>query len=159
MNHRRSPLVLFALAPLAVLPGCVFDDVRSINEQLLLSNEAISKLQTQLVLLDQIDTKLKSIDKSLQSVDAKLTTLDASIGEVNTNLGSLRGTINNIDSAIPFLKLSGDEDDEAGETEGEPDGESEGAPSTDGRSPANIAADAALDAVGEDDQGEATDTP
>ena len=147
------PLLSTVVLAAAVLPGCVFDDVREINEQLAATNAELVKVKSQLALLDDVQAKLSTIDTSLASVDTKLDTLDASITGVNANLASLRGTINNIDSAIPFLSISGDKDDDAAT-----EGDDAGAPSTpDGRTPAEVAADAATKAA---EQGEpAPDEP
>jgi len=67
-------------------------------------------------------------------MDTRLETLRSDLDEVSEHLASLRKTINNIDSTIPFLKISGDEEDETGEPEdlGEPAGPGDGEPGGDG---------------------------
>lgn len=115
-------------------------------------NEQLSELHTRLEVLDPILASLERIDASLVSVETELDranaglgeidqslasmqermdSLDASLKKLDEHLASLRQTINNIDSTIPFLKLSGDDEEDTGEEMDEPSPASESEPPTD----------------------------
>jgi len=122
---------LLSVTLAAMLPGCIVQDI---HDQIALSNEklqqidesfekveranaALAKLDVQLERLKTLDT----IDTNLDLMNAQIGTLQADLSAVSEHLASLRQTINNIDSTIPFLKFSGDE--EAGVSEDEAGGE------------------------------------
>ena len=133
----RTHRIVFAcltLAPLSLtLPGCVVRDIRDGIEQanvnLTTINDSFAKVEKANELLDRVDqdldkleaiqARLNSIDTNLTTMDERLATLQVSLDKVEVSLASLRKTINNIDSTIPFLKISGDSDDEKEELEGE----------------------------------------
>lgn len=133
-SSRRIVTGICLLAALAGLPGCVvndihtemmitnqrladlevrLDEVRKVNEQL----EAIN--EDRLSMLASIDRSLISIDESLVKIEGQLNPIGESLSSVDEHLASLRRTINNIDSTIPFLKISGDGKEEQPST-GEP---------------------------------------
>lgn len=107
MSVRRAPLIVF-LAGAALMPGCV---VEEINDQIVLSNDNLTGIELQLA----------QINESLIKINGQLGSVEQEVGKTNENLESLRRTINNIDQTIPFLKFSGDdeEDQEALEEEHE----------------------------------------
>lgn len=118
----RFVLPFFLFVWLA-LPGCIVQDIHdqieSSNERLAMINRTIEQIERTNTLLttiekslSSIDTRLESIDKNLGSVDTRLSTLQVILDAVTEHLASLRRTINNIDSTIPFLKLSGDDPEE-----------------------------------------------
>lgn len=143
MNRMLTALFIGAAA---ALPGCVVQDI---HDQIALSNdklqqiddsfakveranEVLNKLDAQLNQLAQlesingnltaIDAKLGTIDGNLESMDARIASLEKELAAVSEHLASLRKTINNIDSTIPFLKISGDDEEtkDALETETPP---------------------------------------
>lgn len=128
--RKLSPIVLVLTAPLT-MPGCIIWDA---YEQVELANKQLGDINTNLNAIEDnlatVDAKLATIDTNLGSVDGRLDTLQVTLDDVSESLESLRKTINNIDSTIPFLSLSGDDEetkeeleagDEADSTEGESD--------------------------------------
>lgn len=132
-------LPLFALG--LPLGGCIFHDVKDIRDSLAVTNERLERTEVLLedvrevnpklddlqTLLDEMQVRLeimKSIDGSLGSMDSTLMSVDKSLKALDLHLASLRRTLENIDSTIPFLKLSdpGPEEDaiEADDAAGEP---------------------------------------
>lgn len=95
---RAIPPLLFTLCLLA-LPGCIVQDI---HDQIALSNENLA----------QIKVQMSDIERRLEGVNERVDALQHRLDETNTHLESLRRTINNIDSTIPFLKLSGDDEEE-----------------------------------------------
>ena len=157
---RAIPAVMVRLGVpvlLLAMPGCIVQDI---HDQMALSNEKLEAINTsfakveeanalltrldgQLASLKSIEENLGSIDErlggvnvELASMDERLATLQASLSQVDAHLASLRRTINNIDSTIPFLKISGDGEEEAESLEGaarpEPEGEVQPDPAGDG---------------------------
>ena len=125
--------VCFALAPLG-LSGCVVDDIHTemqltnqrldtVQGQLEVVSDVNKELQTindeRLTRLASIERSLASIDESLKKIDTQLSPIGERLASVDQHLASLRKTINNIDSTIPFLSVSGDDDDEAEALEAE----------------------------------------
>lgn len=120
---QRLTLSAFAFTPLLTLTGCIVQDI---YDQIELSNQQLGSISETLTKIERTNTLLASIEFELDSIDGKLATIDQNLGSVNTrmadlqvvldavseHLASLRKTINNIDSTIPFLKLSGDNDEE-----------------------------------------------
>ena len=87
----------------------VNDSVNQSNERVAEADEKLASLDEQLVAIAETNERLKSVDERLavhESIDKSLKALDH-------HLASLRETIDNIDSTIPFLKFSSD--DEEGE--------------------------------------------
>ncbi|MEA5615403.1 hypothetical protein [Nodularia spumigena] len=129
------PLALVFLLACLAMPGCIVEEIRdeigTSNERLEAINRTIEQIERTNTLLTNveksltsIDTRLESIDQNLGSVDTRLTALQVILDAVSEHLASLRKTINNIDSTIPFLKFSGDDEEdkealEAGQTEPE----------------------------------------
>ena len=120
---RRIAPIGLVLAATMSMPGCIiwdaYDQVELANQQLAAINETLTKIETTNTLLEHIegnlnsiDAKLATIDENLDSVDGSLAEIRPMLGTINQHLASLRKTINNIDSTIPFLKLSGDDDEE-----------------------------------------------
>jgi len=118
---RRLPAALFALALGLPLGGCVVDEI---NEGIATSNENVQRTNQDLEVVTQrmaeIDQKLAGINTELDEINSQLAILvsiDASLKKLDVHLASLRKTINNIDSTIPFLKLSGDDEEDKDELE------------------------------------------
>lgn len=128
---RRLAPISLVLAAALTMPGCIIWDA---YDQLELANQQLGDINTNLEEIDAnlvtIDAKLATIDAKLATIDANLDTVDASLSkiqpmlvQIDGHLASLRKTINNIDSTIPFLKLSGDDDDEKDALETGEDGQ------------------------------------
>ncbi|MFN0011450.1 MAG: hypothetical protein ACKVS8_07380 [Phycisphaerales bacterium] len=138
--------ILALLAPLAVLPGCVLDDI---HDELATTNQAIGRVEDRLGVTDAniqaVQEKMIAVDganqrlddtiarlQMLQSIHTTLESIDASLRKLDDHLASVRKTINTIDSSIPFMKLSGDSDaDKAELKEG-------GAPATPATEPGGV---------------------
>lgn len=119
---KHPVLVLFVLC-LPVLSGCIVQDI---HDQIAMSNQQLTGINDQLASIDEnltsIDAKLAAIDGNLATVDGRMASLQGVLDAITEHLASLRRTINNIDSTIPFLRLSGDDDEakEGLEAEGDP---------------------------------------
>ena len=134
-------LACLILSMVAFMPGCIVQDIHdqiALSNQKLTqidesfakverANELLEKLETQLDStlgpidenMSKIRERLASIDAKLEAMDGNMTTMDERIEAVkgdlqavSAHLASLRKTINNIDSTIPFLKFSGDDEAE-----------------------------------------------
>lgn len=110
-NTIPKPTIFLALAGvLATLPGCVVWDI---NDGIVASNGNLGRIEDELQTisedLDQTNENLTTMEARLDSMDAQLKSLQDQLTATNKHLESLRKTINNIDSTIPFLKLSGDD--------------------------------------------------
>lgn len=127
LTKRLAPIALLTSFTLAS-QGCIIWDA---YDQVELANQQLGEINSNLVDIDnnlgKIDAKLASIDENLDSVDNRLGELQVTLDAVSVSLESLRKTINNIDSTIPFLSLSGDDEEtkqeleEGGEDESETD--------------------------------------
>ncbi len=110
---RRLASIGLVLAATLSIPGCIIWDA---YDQLELANQQLGEINANLAEIDgnleQIDTKLATIDANLDTVDASLAEIKPMLATIDEHLASLRKTINNIDSTIPFLGLSGDDDEE-----------------------------------------------
>lgn len=95
-----------------LLPGCIVQDI---NDQIVLSNENLTGIGDR---LGAIDSSLTQVGGTLSSMDEQLSALQTQLDATNAHLASLRKTINNIDSTIPFLKLSGDDEEAQAELQG-----------------------------------------
>ncbi|MDX9910785.1 MAG: hypothetical protein RBS39_03030 [Phycisphaerales bacterium] len=147
----RALLTIACVACAAVLPGCIIqdirDDLRGANERL----DRVDTLMTQAnARLDKVDTRLEQVEvtnaslESLQRQLELLQSIDTSLKNLDVHLASLRKTIASIDSAIPFLSISGDDDEPTDEAaEGTVEGE-------DGTTPDEAAPDAGSSPDGED---------
>lgn len=115
MNQLVKQLAMTVSAPALALaiPGCIVQDI---HDQIALSNQQLTGINDQLASIDDnltsIDDKLAAIDEKLATVDGRMANLQGVLDAITEHLASLRRTINNIDSTIPFLKLSGDDDEE-----------------------------------------------
>lgn len=103
------------------LPGCVVQDIHDelqganqrlgrvelALEEIERTNEELVSLQLRLATLE----RMASIDQSLTSMDTQLESIQGSLVKLDDHLASLRRTISNIDSTIPFLRISGDRDE------------------------------------------------
>lgn len=120
--RRLAPIGL-VLAAVFSMPGCIIWDA---YEQLELANQQLGEINDNLTLIDgnlqQIDAKLATIDENLDTVDASLAQIQPMLTQIDGHLASLRKTINNIDSTIPFLGLSGDDEEEQDALEAGDDG-------------------------------------
>ncbi len=146
MRSQKALTTMLTLILLALMPGCIVQDIHdqiALSNQKLTqidesfakverANELLEKLETQLDStlgpidenMSKIRERLASIDAKLEAMDGNMTTMDERIEAVkgdlqavSAHLASLRKTINNIDSTIPFLKFSGDDEEEQAELE------------------------------------------
>ena len=114
--------LLSAVVVLMPLSGCVVWDI---NDGILASNDNLGRIEDELQGIDQglsdTNDNLTATKSRLDSMDSQLMSLQTQLDATNTHLESLRKTINNIDSTIPFLNLSGDDEEEQKSLEsGEP---------------------------------------
>lgn len=100
-------LAAFGIVSLATqLSGCLAYEIR---DELRLVNASLDDVKTQLGTVNDGLLKLERTNTLLSDLDMKLTTLEttnASLSSIDAHLASLRRTLNNIDSTIPFLKVS-----------------------------------------------------
>lgn len=142
---RHIAITIFAPMVALALPGCIVQDIHDqialSNEKLAQIDESFAKVERANELLNNLDaqldqlaqleaiqanlsaisTKLGTIDGNLESMDARIASLETELVEVGEHLASLRRTINNIDSTIPFLKISGDGDEGKEALEADPE--------------------------------------
>jgi len=121
----RIVLTLAGLALCMPMTGCVVNDIHTelaaTNQRLVLLEAQLDTINNdRLVMLESIEQSLKSIDTSLANVDTNLGPIGESLTNVDGHLASLRKTINNIDSTIPFLSISGDDEEEQAELDAAP---------------------------------------
>ncbi|MCA9274731.1 MAG: hypothetical protein KDA29_01770 [Phycisphaerales bacterium] len=109
-SHRTLILFLGLAGALAILPGCVVWDI---NDGIVASNGNLGRIEGELQAINeelgQTNENLTTVEARLDSMDQQLKSLQDQLTATNKHLESLRKTINNIDSTIPFLKLSGDD--------------------------------------------------
>ena len=103
---------------LLVIPstGCIAWEIRDELRQV---NASMEDVKVQLGTVNDGLAKLERTNTLLADLDMKLTSLEttnASLASVDAHLASLRKTLNNIDSTIPFLSVTGDDEDEVVET-------------------------------------------
>jgi prefoldin subunit 5 len=145
MPHLRPPrwlILVFALTPLCA-GGCVFD---KIHEELVAINGNMEETQGILreanATLDEVHQQLNEVQKTNEllvqlqaglgteeaadtreenrmSIIGTMESIDRSLGKMDQHMTALRKTISNIDSTIPFLKLSSDDDVKEAEAPGE----------------------------------------
>ncbi len=113
MPARKMLSSLVLLTTIAILPGCVVWDI---NDGIIASNGNLGQIESGLTEigdeLGETNSNLQSVEARLASMDEQLKALQTQLDSTNKHLESLRKTINNIDSTIPFLKLSGDDEEE-----------------------------------------------
>lgn len=124
---RSAVLLCITGSSLGVLPGCLVQDIHdemvTTNERLVDIDGALDEVARVNERLATIDAKLQEIESDLTRVEGHLAKVEPSLSSTNEHLASLRQTISNIDSTIPFLSISGDEEDaEADEGESPPEG-------------------------------------
>ncbi|MEM8835362.1 MAG: hypothetical protein AAGD00_06035 [Planctomycetota bacterium] len=132
-THRAVFLIALTLP----LGGCVFDDI---YDQMIVTEEAIQRVEGGLTDVQAINTRitenqeqtnalLESIDGTLvrvnenldqitpllESVDEDLEPIKVSLTAIDEHLASLRKTLQSLDSTIPFLQFSDDEEVQTGE--------------------------------------------
>jgi prefoldin subunit 5 len=120
---KRLPATGLLVSALAFTPGCIVqkisDNLELANQQMVAINQSIARVEgeietlrtVQLAELDQRLVLLESLSGSLSSVDNDLDTVKVSLHRLDEHLASLRRTLQNIDSTIPFLKLTSDEEE------------------------------------------------
>ncbi|MEM7227640.1 MAG: hypothetical protein AAF432_02385 [Planctomycetota bacterium] len=107
---RRALLVVVPIAWLLCAPGCIVQDI---YEQLEMTNASIERVEGQ---LERVETEMDEIRITneslarLQTRIERLESIDNSLIKIDEHLASLRKTIANIDSTIPFLQISEDDD-------------------------------------------------
>lgn len=113
MPTRKMLSSLIMISSIVILPGCVVWDI---NDGIVASNDNLGQIESGLMEigdeLGETNTNLQSVEARLASMDEQLKALQTQLDSTNKHLESLRKTINNIDSTIPFLKLSGDDKEE-----------------------------------------------
>lgn len=116
MPHARPLAVLLLSALCANLSGClaweIRDELRAVNASLDDVKVKLNSVNDGLLRLERTNTTLANLDMKLEAME----TTNASLSSVDAHLASLRRTLNNIDSTIPFLKVSGDDKEEVVET-------------------------------------------
>ena len=112
----RALLTIACVACAAALPGCIIQDIR---DDLRGANERLDQVDSRLQEVEVTNTKLAQLETQLELLQS----IDASLKNLDVHLASLRKTIGNIDSAIPFLKISGDEPEDESQTETGADGD------------------------------------
>ena len=114
MNRKVSILTTFTLSIAWVaMPGCVVWDI---NDGILASNDNLGRIEDELNAIDEglgtTNENLGTVEARLTSMDKQLNSLQTQLDATNKHLESLRKTINNIDQTIPFLSISGDDEEE-----------------------------------------------
>ncbi|MCW5758106.1 MAG: hypothetical protein KIT54_12785 [Phycisphaeraceae bacterium] len=116
MPHARTLATLSLLVLSAHLSGClaweIRDELRAVNDSLDDVKIKLNSVNDGLLRLERTNTTLANLDMKLEALE----TTNASLSSIDAHLASLRRTLNNIDSTIPFLKISGDEKDALVET-------------------------------------------
>ena len=115
-GRAQCAVVLGLTGLTASMQGCIAGEIRDslaeVNESLARTNASLDLVISS---LDLRLTRLEPIEESLLSIDAQLYGIDESLDHLDNHLASLRRTLQNIDSTIPFLKLSDDEEVEGEE--------------------------------------------
>lgn len=133
-----AALTLAALT--AHMSGCLAYEIRNELRQ---ANASLDDVKLRLATVNDSLLKLERTNTLLSNLDMKLASLEttnASLSSIDAHLASLRRTLNNIDSTIPFLKVSDDdkgspietaEEKAAHEQQGEPAPDPAGEPADD----------------------------
>ncbi len=108
-----------AIASVSALGGCV---VNEIHDEIAMANTQLDTKRVTLNAvnerLDRVSTQLDDLERTtnslieLQQQLEVLNSIDNSLKNLDRHLASLRGTIESIDRTIPFLRFSGDAEDE-----------------------------------------------
>lgn len=110
-------LAAFTITTLAAhMSGCLAYEIRNELRQV---NASLDDVKVQLGTVNDGLLKLERTNTLLSDLDIKLTSLETtngSLSSIDAHLASLRRTLNNIDSTIPFLKVSDDDKDSPIET-------------------------------------------
>ena len=120
MKRRTFGAVMVVMLGLALSPlsGCVVWDI---EEGIVASNGNLGRIEDELNAIDEglgeTNDNLGTVEARLTSMDEQLRSLQAQLDATNAHLESLRKTINNIDKTIPFLSISGDDEEEQGALE------------------------------------------
>ena len=101
----HAPRMLIALLALATftMPACIVEDIR---DGIVVSNSEIARVDAS---IEASNREVARANELLESLDGQLAALretNETLVALREDLASLRGTIDNIDSTIPFLKLS-----------------------------------------------------
>lgn len=114
--HRTITISLLAFT-FSALPGCIVadihDELKGVNARLERVEETLDKIDTTNEQLALLQARLDTLDH-LESIDAELDPIKGSLENLDAHLASLRKTISSIDSTIPFLKFSDDDEAEPG---------------------------------------------
>lgn len=107
------------LAAVSALGGCVVneihDEIAMVNTQLDTKRVTLNSVNER---LDRVSTQLDDLERTtntlieLQQQLEVLNSIDSSLKNLDRHLASLRGTIESIDRTIPFLRFSGDAEEE-----------------------------------------------
>lgn len=114
MNRTACRMIAMTLVVAwGAMPGCVVWDI---NDGILASNDNLGRIEDELNAIDEglgtTNENLGTVEARLTSMDQQLKSLQAQLDATNNHLESLRKTINNIDQTIPFLSISGDDEEE-----------------------------------------------
>lgn len=116
MRGLRVLAVLALLVMALPMTGCLAYEIRDELRQV---NASLDDVKIKLNSVNDGLAKLERTNTLLSNLDIKLTALEstnASLSSIDAHLASLRKTLNNIDSTIPFLKVSGDDKESLVET-------------------------------------------
>ncbi len=124
MRTNRIAALAALTVSMPLLQGCI---VRDIRDQMTLINERMYSIDRQLDQLADTNTAIENAVVQTASVDSRigdveerlaiLESIDTSLKNLDVHLASLRDTISNIDATIPFLSLSGGDDEEGEDAE------------------------------------------
>lgn len=112
--HLLAAMMLTTLT--AHMSGCLAYEIRNELRQV---NASLDDVKVQLGTVNDGLLKLERTNTLLSDLDMKLASLETtngSLSSIDAHLASLRRTLNNIDSTIPFLKVSDDDKDSPIET-------------------------------------------
>lgn len=118
-----------AVTPLllaANLPGCIVYDIR---DNLVAINQSLDVIQEDLKEVQKTNEQLVGLDNRLVILDG----MGDSLQRLDEHLLSLRKTIANIDSTIPFLKLSSESASEIEKDEANREPQAQPQPINDGQ--------------------------
>jgi septal ring factor EnvC (AmiA/AmiB activator) len=119
-------VALIALTPAIItMSGCIVGEIQDqvvtanhgleeVNEEMNRITELLVAVQKQLEQVERTNELLIETQAQLKTMDS----IDASLKNLDVHLASLRRTLDNIDSTIPFLKLTSDDEIEAEGAEG-----------------------------------------
>lgn len=108
-RNRLTALSMLATLCTLTLPGCIAWDIKHGIED---ANANLQTINDSFALVEATNERLDRIDTNLKATEERIATLQVTLDSIEKSLTSLRKTINNIDSTIPFLKFSGDDEEE-----------------------------------------------